>query len=87
LFTFGPTLTFRHYTHLPTFDLFDVTASDISSILAAPAPTYIVVDEGNLQDQWLDKAPYQNFRYLGDRPGLMPMGSRGAYSFFRVGSK
>jgi hypothetical protein len=86
LFTFGPTLTFRHYSHMPTFDLFDVTSTDISSVLAVAAPTYILVDEGSLQAQWLDKAPDQNFRDLRDGPGLMPLGSQGVYSFFRVGS-
>jgi hypothetical protein len=86
LFTFGPTLTFRHYTQMLTFDLFDVTASDISSVLAIAAPTYLVVDEHNLQDQWLDKAPDQNFQKLRDGPGLTPLGSQGVYTLFRVGS-
>ena len=29
LLSFGPTLAFRHYTSLPTFDLFDLTPADV----------------------------------------------------------
>jgi hypothetical protein len=71
---------------MTTFDLFDVTASDISSILATPAPTYVMVDQTNLNDQWLAQAPDTNFRSLGAGPGLAPLGSQGVYTLFRVGS-
>ena len=60
LLSFGPTLTLRHYTSLPTFDLFDVSPTDVSSILAAPAPTYLLLDERNVEDQWLDRPPSAN---------------------------
>jgi hypothetical protein len=86
LFTFGPTLTFRHYSHMPTFDLFDVMPTDVAAVLAIAAPAYVLVDERSLQEQWLDKAPDQNFRTLRDGPGLTPMGSQGVYELFRVGS-
>jgi hypothetical protein len=84
LFTFGPTLTFRHYSGMRTFDLFDVSSSDISSILASPAPTYVLVDQTSLNDQWLGQAPDQNFLSLRDGAGLTPLGSRGSYMFFHV---
>jgi hypothetical protein len=87
LFTFGPTQTFRHYSQMPTFDLFDVSSSDISSIVASPAPTYALVDQVSLNDQWLGQAPDANFRSLSAAPGLSPLGSQGAYTLFRVGSK
>jgi hypothetical protein len=87
LFTFGPTLTFRHYSQMPTFDLFDVSAPDISPILASPAPTYVLVDQTNLDDQWLNRPPETNFGSLRQSPGLTPLGSQGAYTLFRVRSR
>jgi hypothetical protein len=86
LFTFGPTLTFRHYSGVATFDLFDVTSSDISSILASPAPTYVLVDQASLNDQWLGQAPDQNFLRLRDGAGLTPLGSQASYTLFHVNS-
>jgi hypothetical protein len=84
LFTFGPTLTFRHYSGMPTFDLFDVSSSDIASILASPAPTYVLVDKTSLDEQWLGQAPDQNFLRLRDGAGLTPLGNHGSYLLFFV---
>ena len=85
--SFGPTLTLRHDTSLPTFDLFDVSPSDISSILAGPAPTYLLLDERNVEDQWLNQPPSANFHLLRDGPGLTPIGSVGSYTLYRVESQ
>jgi Dolichyl-phosphate-mannose-protein mannosyltransferase len=87
LLSFGPTLTLRHYTNLPTFDLFDVSPSDVTSIVAAPAPTYVLLDERSVEDQWLDQAPSANFHLLRDGPGLMPIGGVGSYTLYRVMSQ
>ena len=84
LFSFGPTLTLRHYTSLPTFDLFDLSPSDVRSILAAPMPTYLLLDERSVEQQWLDRAPSANFHLLRDGPGLTPIGALGGYTLYRV---
>lgn len=86
LLSFGPTLTFRHYTSLPTYDLFDLTPADLSARLASPLPTYLVLDEANVEDQWLGQAPSQNFHALRDGRGLVELGSEETYTLFRVRS-
>lgn len=86
LFSFGPTLTFRHYASYPTTDLYDVTPADLALVLATPAPTYVVLDEANVEQQWLGQAPYTNFRWLADGPGLVLVGAQGSYALFRVAS-
>jgi hypothetical protein len=85
LLSFGPTLTLRHYTSLPTFDLFDLSPSDLNGVLEAPAPTYLLLDEQNVQDQWLNQPPSDNFLRLRDAPGLQLVGDRGSYTLYRVG--
>jgi hypothetical protein len=87
LLSFGPTLTFRHYASYPTIDLYDITPADLAAELATPAPTFVLLDEANVEQQWLGQAPYANFQWLKDGPGLVAIGAHGAYSLFRVGGR
>jgi hypothetical protein len=87
LFSFGPTLAFRHYSSLPTYDLYDVTPSDISAILASRKPDYVLVDPGSIEGQWVNQAPWRNFHLLRDGPGLAELGADGGYTLYRVVSQ
>ncbi|MCA1646527.1 MAG: glycosyltransferase family 39 protein [Chloroflexi bacterium] len=84
LLSFGPTLTFRHYTSLPTLDLFDLTPTDLNSVLATHTHTFVVVDEQNIEDQWLGRAPADNLEHLRADPGLVKLGAWGSYTLFQV---
>jgi hypothetical protein len=86
LFTFGPTLAFRHYSSIPTFDLFDVSASDIQDVLRTPAPHYLLVDEASVEEQWLNQPPSTNFFMLRDDHGLDLIGAEGPYTLYRIQS-
>ena len=84
LFSFGPTLAFRHYSSLPTFDLFDLSAADVREIVAQGGPEYVLVDRGSLESQWLDQAPWTNFRQLSDSPGLIELGNDQGYTLYEL---
>jgi hypothetical protein len=84
LFSFGPTLAFRHYSSLPTFDLFDLSAAEVRGIVAQGGPEYVLVDRGSLEGQWLDQAPWTNFRQLTDSPGLIELGSTQGYTLYQL---
>jgi 4-amino-4-deoxy-L-arabinose transferase-like glycosyltransferase len=84
LFSFGPTLAFRHYSGLPTFDLFDVSAADIHAILADPAPHYLLIDTSSVEGQWLGQAPSSNFHVLRDEVGLDELGSSEGYTLYQI---
>jgi 4-amino-4-deoxy-L-arabinose transferase-like glycosyltransferase len=84
LFSFGPTLAFRHYSSLPTFDLYDVSASDVRTILADPAPHYLLVDTGSVESQWLDQAPSTNFHLLRDEVGIDALGTAEGYTLYQI---
>jgi len=86
LLRFGPTLAFRHYTSLPTFDLFDLSPVDLDAVLATRAPTYVLLDEQNVEDQWLGQPPAVNWHLLRDGPGVAEIGSQGSFTLLRVGS-
>ncbi|MDQ6671431.1 MAG: glycosyltransferase family 39 protein [Chloroflexota bacterium] len=85
LLSFGPTLAFRHYTSLATFDLFDLTPNDLDSLLAPGAPTYVLLDVENVEQQWQGAAPALNWHRLRDQPGLVQIGTHASFTLFRVG--
>jgi hypothetical protein len=84
LFSFGPTLAFRHYSGLPTFDLFDLSPADVEAILGHPASHYLLVDTASVQSQWLDQAPSRNFQLLRDQVGLQELGTADGYTLYQV---
>jgi 4-amino-4-deoxy-L-arabinose transferase-like glycosyltransferase len=87
LLTFGPTLAFRHYTRLPTFDLFEVRdPAELNAVLSTPSPHYVLVDEASVEGQWLGQPPSTNFHLIRDGPGLTPLGTEQAYTLYRVGA-
>jgi hypothetical protein len=85
LFSFGPTLAFRHYSSLPTYDLFDVSPADVEGIVARPTSHYLLVDTTSVESQWLGQAPSTNFHLLRDQVGLSPLGTAEGYTLYQVG--
>ena len=84
LLTFGPTLAFRHYSNLPTFDLFDLSPAELDAVVQQRGDLYVLVDQASLKGQWLDQAPWINFVRVRDAPGLTPIGELETYTLFRV---
>jgi 4-amino-4-deoxy-L-arabinose transferase-like glycosyltransferase len=82
LLAFGPTLTFTHFSALPTRDLFDLPDAELRST----SPTYLLVDVSNLEAQWQRQRPAQVYEALRDGPGLRLLGSFGNFSLFHVQS-
>jgi hypothetical protein len=44
----------------------------------------VLLDEANVERQWLGAAPYANFRWLSDVAGLVRVGDQGGFTLFRV---
>jgi hypothetical protein len=84
LLSFGPTLAFRHYSSLPTFDLFDLSAADVEAILTHPTSHYLLVESNSLESQWLNQAPSTNFHLLRDQVGLRELGTANGYTLFQI---
>jgi hypothetical protein len=85
LLSFGPTLTLQHYSTLQTLDLYDVPPGRLQAVLDQRTSTYLLLDEANVEQQWLGLAPDLDFRALRDRPGLVRVGQRGDLTLYRVG--
>ncbi|HET8628142.1 MAG TPA: hypothetical protein VFL91_12015, partial [Thermomicrobiales bacterium] len=85
LLTFGPTLTFQHYTTIETDDLSGLTTADLARLAAGDRPVYLLLDTANVEQQWRGLPPDEDYRWLRDGPRLAPLGRYGEYTLFRVG--
>jgi 4-amino-4-deoxy-L-arabinose transferase-like glycosyltransferase len=86
LITFGATLTLQHYTDYDVRELFYLAAPDLDLIAQQPQPSYLLLDVGNIESQWVGLRPQQDYHYLQQRPGLDIVGRRGPYTLFRIKS-
>lgn len=86
LLTFGLTLTLRHYTPLDVLELWELTPADLSTLTRSDRPVYLLLDVSGVERQWQGHAPFANYVWLRDGPGLTPLGERGGFTLFRVGS-
>lgn len=84
LFTFGITLTVEHYTELEVHDVYHHTPASINSLLQQRPPAYLLLDTGNIAQQWAQHAPGQNYRYLQQEVGLNPLGDHRQYTLFAI---
>jgi hypothetical protein len=81
---FGITLTLRHYTPRDVEELYGLTPADLSRRVREGRPLYLVVPLEDLGRQWRGRSPEQNYRWLRDGPGLIPLGTFHGYTLFRV---
>jgi hypothetical protein len=84
LLTFNQTFTFQHYSTLDTHELFYLAAEDLPALLADDAPTYLLLDEHNVETQWAGEPLGAAYRWLRDQRGLEPLGHFGSLTLSRV---
>jgi asparagine N-glycosylation enzyme membrane subunit Stt3 len=86
LVTFDLTSTFRRYGRLPTLELYEQDSARLTSLLAAPAPVYLLVDRAKMEAQWAELPPGRNVRWLEGNPGLTRHGETHGFTLYRVGA-
>ena len=84
LISFGATLTLQHYTNNDVRELFYLAPPDLDEIAQQPQPAYLLLDVGNIESQWVGLRPWEDYRYLQQRPGLEVISQRGGYTLFRL---
>lgn len=62
--TFAVTLTMRHVTDLDVIELFDQDPASLSALLQRHDRVYLLVNPANVAQQWRDRAPDVNLRWL-----------------------
>ena len=84
LLTFGLTLTFQHYSHLETLELFHLSGTDLTNLVMEHRPTFLLIDTVNVETQWAGRPPSENYDWLRAGPGLVTVDRLGSYTLFKV---
>jgi 4-amino-4-deoxy-L-arabinose transferase-like glycosyltransferase len=87
LVTFNLTATFRHYSRVETYDLFEQNPARLRALVASRPPVFLLVDVPSIQRQWRDRSPGENLRWLERGPGLTALGAEWGFTLFRVGTR
>jgi 4-amino-4-deoxy-L-arabinose transferase-like glycosyltransferase len=85
LITFTLTSTFRHYSRLETFELYEQTPARMKGLVASGLPVFLLVDLSSVLGQWRERSPGKNVRWLEHGPGLTAIGATRGFTLFRVG--
>lgn len=81
---FGLTLMLGHYTNLEADELYNLSPPQLSHMLADGRPTYLLLDQANVESQWQGLSPELNYRWLQHGPGLTLLGTLDDYTLWRV---
>jgi hypothetical protein len=84
LLTFNMTSTFRHYATLETLELYDLRPDEVRALLGDSRPTYVLIDDVNIAQQWADEPLGQTVAWLREGPGLEVLGQYGSLTLYRV---
>jgi hypothetical protein len=84
LYTFGLTLTLQHYTTLNVYELFYETPATLDARWAHGKDDYLLLNVGNIEQQWNEREVQTVYHWLRDVRGLVKLGQYGSYTLFRV---
>jgi hypothetical protein len=84
LYTFGLTLTLQHYTTLNVYELFYETPATLDARWAHGKDDYLLLNVGNIEQQWNGREVQTVYHWLRDVRGLVKLGQYGSYTLFRV---
>ena len=82
--TLGLTLTFEHYSHIEAHDLYVLTPANLEALLADHRPAFLLVEVVNLERQWQNMEPGNNYGWLRENTKLIPLGEDQSYTLFRI---
>lgn len=86
LITFNLTHTFRRYSRLEIFELYEQDPRRLAALMASQRPVFLLVDLPSLRGQWSARSPGRNLRWLERRAGLTAIDTQRGFTLFRVGA-
>lgn len=84
LYTFGLTLTLRHYTTLDVYELFYETPITLAEKTIAGKDDYLLLNVWVIDHQWAGREPQIAYHWLRDERGLKVIDRHGNYTLFRI---
>jgi hypothetical protein len=84
LYTFGLTLTLKHYTTLTVYEIFYETPDTLDQKWTHGQDDYLLLNVWNIENQWADLDPQRDYHWLREARGLVELGKYGYYTLFRI---
>jgi 4-amino-4-deoxy-L-arabinose transferase-like glycosyltransferase len=84
LYTFGLTLTLKHYTMLDVYEIYYETPETLEARWVRGRDDYLMLNVWNIENQWAGRGPQLDFHWLRDTRGLVEMGRYGNYTLYRI---
>jgi 4-amino-4-deoxy-L-arabinose transferase-like glycosyltransferase len=84
ILAFGLTLTLEHYTDLKVVELYNLDEEGLEVATLGASPLYLLLDTENLAQQWQDRPPQINYRWLQEERRLTPVRDFPPYTLFQV---
>lgn len=84
LYTFGLTLTLKHYTTLKVFELYYETPETLEARWIRGQDDYLLLNLWDIEHQWAGREPDIAYQWFFDLRGLTRLGQYGYYTLFRI---
>ncbi len=82
--TFGVTLTMQHRTELSVSEIYHLNPESLAQLVENQAPLYLFLDLDNINSQWQDLSPQQNYHWLEENGRLTEIAYHPPYTLFQV---
>jgi hypothetical protein len=82
--TFGVTLTMQHRTALDVSEIYHLNPASLDELVETRPSLYLFLDLDNINSQWQDLSPQQNYRWLQDNHHLTEVDHFPPYTLFQV---
>lgn len=84
VYTFGLTLTLKHYTDFTVYELYYETPASLNRRWIHGQEDYLLLNVWNIENQWAGREPQIAYHWLRDERGLTQLGRNGYYTLFRI---
>jgi 4-amino-4-deoxy-L-arabinose transferase-like glycosyltransferase len=84
IYTFGLTLTLKHYTDFQVYELYYETPATLADKWQLGQSDYLLLNVWNIENQWDGREPQIAYHWLRDVRGLTRLGRQGYYTLYRI---
>lgn len=84
VYTFGLTLTLKHYTKLTIFELYYETPETLQARWVQGQDDYLLLNLWDIEHQWAGREPDIAYQWFFDVRGLTRLDQHGYYTLFRI---
>lgn len=84
VYTFGLTLTFRHYSDFAVYELYYETPETLAQKWQSGRVDYLLIDPWNIHNQWAGREPQIAVQWLANQRGLRQIGQYSHYVLYRI---